>query len=173
VFYYGVVSRFKNLQTSVLGTNLITGKAGRCLSTMALTSSIILPFLQPLRINLRSSSSLLFIFFKFLLIMLQICLDDGIFCLSTQLPNAVGAAYSLKMDRKDACAVTYFGDGGTSEVSIRALSRYIAMDCELCIFACITLELFRFLCITMITETENSVVADQSNVFAREISMLL
>lgn len=37
---------------------------------------------------------------------------------STQLPHAVGAAYALKMDRKDACAVTYFGDGGTSEVSI-------------------------------------------------------
>lgn len=39
------------------------------------------------------------------------------FISSTQLPNAVGAAYSLKMDKKDACAVTYFGDGGTSEVS--------------------------------------------------------
>lgn len=35
---------------------------------------------------------------------------------STQLPNAVGAAYSLKMDGKDACAVTFFGDGGSSEV---------------------------------------------------------
>lgn len=34
----------------------------------------------------------------------------------TQLPHAVGAAYALKMDRKDACAVTYFGDGGSSEV---------------------------------------------------------
>lgn len=28
----------------------------------------------------------------------------------------MGAAYSLKMDKKDACAVTYIGDGGTSEV---------------------------------------------------------
>lgn len=35
----------------------------------------------------------------------------------TQLPQAVGAAYSLKMDGKSACAVTYCGDGGTSEVS--------------------------------------------------------
>jgi len=34
----------------------------------------------------------------------------------TQLPHAVGAAYSLKMDKKDACAITYFGDGGSSEV---------------------------------------------------------
>jgi 2-oxoisovalerate dehydrogenase E1 component alpha subunit len=36
--------------------------------------------------------------------------------IATQLPHAVGAAYSLKMDKKDACAITYFGDGGTSEV---------------------------------------------------------
>ena len=34
----------------------------------------------------------------------------------TQLPQAVGIAYSLKMDKKDACVVTYTGDGGTSEV---------------------------------------------------------
>jgi len=37
---------------------------------------------------------------------------------STQIPHAVGAAYSLKMDKKDACAVTYFGDGGSSEVNL-------------------------------------------------------
>lgn len=37
---------------------------------------------------------------------------------STQLPHAVGAAYALKMDGRDACTVTYFGDGGTSEVNI-------------------------------------------------------
>jgi len=35
----------------------------------------------------------------------------------TQLPQAVGAAYSLKMDGKSACVVTFCGDGGTSEVS--------------------------------------------------------
>ncbi|KAL5060900.1 hypothetical protein RYX36_032504 [Vicia faba] len=35
----------------------------------------------------------------------------------TQLPQAVGAAYSLKMDGKSACAVTFCGDGSTSEVS--------------------------------------------------------
>ena len=34
----------------------------------------------------------------------------------TQLPQAVGIAYSLKMDKKDSCVVTYTGDGGTSEV---------------------------------------------------------
>lgn len=42
--------------------------------------------------------------------------DDISFVYSTQLPNAVGAAYSLKMDGKEACAVTFFGDGGSSEV---------------------------------------------------------
>ncbi|MCI11005.1 2-oxoisovalerate dehydrogenase subunit alpha mitochondrial-like-like, partial [Trifolium medium] len=36
--------------------------------------------------------------------------------IATQLPQAVGAAYSLKMDGKNACAVTFCGDGATSEV---------------------------------------------------------
>jgi len=40
----------------------------------------------------------------------------------TQLPQAVGAAYSLKMDGKSACAVTFCGDGATSEVSGDKLS---------------------------------------------------
>lgn len=117
MFYYGVVSRFKNLQTSVLGTNLIMEKAGRCQSTMALTSSIILPFqpqsriaLDPLLLNSLASYSFFWLCCMVVLLMVH-------FISSTQLPNAVGAAYSLKMDRKDACAVTYFGDGGTSEVS--------------------------------------------------------
>ena len=35
----------------------------------------------------------------------------------TQLPQAAGMAYSLKMDKRDACAVAFIGDGGTSEVS--------------------------------------------------------
>ncbi|KAF7057785.1 hypothetical protein CFC21_064978 [Triticum aestivum] len=43
--------------------------------------------------------------------------------IATQLPQAVGAAYSLKMDKKKACAITYFGDGGTSEISLRAEKR--------------------------------------------------
>ena len=37
----------------------------------------------------------------------------------TQLSQAVGVAYSLKMDKKDACVVTYTGDGGTSEVTVQ------------------------------------------------------
>lgn len=36
----------------------------------------------------------------------------------TLLPQAVGVAYSLKMDRKDACVVTYMGDGSMSEVTL-------------------------------------------------------
>jgi TPP-dependent pyruvate/acetoin dehydrogenase alpha subunit len=51
---------------------------------------------------------------------------------STQLPHAVGAAYSLKMDKKNACAITYFGDGGTSEVYIK----------NLVLFKCTTYQLF-------------------------------
>lgn len=39
------------------------------------------------------------------------------FCFSTQLPQAAGVAYSLKMDKKDACVVTYVGDGASSEVT--------------------------------------------------------
>ncbi|KAL2894032.1 2-oxoisovalerate dehydrogenase subunit alpha 2 mitochondrial [Bienertia sinuspersici] len=35
--------------------------------------------------------------------------------IATQLPQAAGAAYSLKMDDKDACVVAYMGDGSTSE----------------------------------------------------------
>lgn len=50
---------------------------------------------------------------------LQLFLTVQVF--STQLPHAVGAAYSLKMDQKNACAVTYFGDGGTSEVNEQML----------------------------------------------------
>ncbi|OIT04406.1 2-oxoisovalerate dehydrogenase subunit alpha 2, mitochondrial, partial [Nicotiana attenuata] len=40
--------------------------------------------------------------------------------IATQLPQAVGVAYSLKMDKKDACVVTYFGDGTTSEGDFHA-----------------------------------------------------
>lgn len=50
--------------------------------------------------------------------MSQICW----FFARTQLPQAVGAAYSLKMDKKDACVVTYMGDGGTSEVTSRIIT---------------------------------------------------
>ncbi|KAH6793229.1 thiamine diphosphate-binding fold superfamily protein [Perilla frutescens var. hirtella] len=32
----------------------------------------------------------------------------------TQLPQAAGVAYSLKMDGKEACVVAFTGDGGTT-----------------------------------------------------------
>eukprot|EP00252_Welwitschia_mirabilis_P006317 TRINITY_DN1716_c0_g1_i1.p1 TRINITY_DN1716_c0_g1~~TRINITY_DN1716_c0_g1_i1.p1 ORF type:complete len:506 (-),score=84.70 TRINITY_DN1716_c0_g1_i1:401-1864(-) len=47
--------------------------------------------------------------------------------IATQLPHAVGAAYSLKMDKKEACAVTYFGDGGSSEGDFHAAMNFAAV----------------------------------------------
>ncbi|KAH7671045.1 2-oxoisovalerate dehydrogenase E1 component alpha subunit protein [Dioscorea alata] len=47
--------------------------------------------------------------------------------ISTQLPQAVGVAYSLKMDRKNACAITYFGDGATSEGDFHAALNFAAV----------------------------------------------
>lgn len=35
---------------------------------------------------------------------------------STQISQAAGVAYSLKMDKRGACAVAYTGEGATSEV---------------------------------------------------------
>ncbi|OMO56212.1 hypothetical protein COLO4_35763 [Corchorus olitorius] len=55
---------------------------------------------------------------------------------STQIPHAVGAAYSLKMDKKNACAVTYFGDGGTSEGDFHAALNFAAVTEAPVIFIC-------------------------------------
>ncbi|PIM98280.1 Branched chain alpha-keto acid dehydrogenase complex, alpha subunit [Handroanthus impetiginosus] len=46
---------------------------------------------------------------------------------ATQIPHAVGAAYSLKMDGRDACTVTYFGDGGTSTGDFHAAINFAAV----------------------------------------------
>ncbi|CAI9755856.1 unnamed protein product [Fraxinus pennsylvanica] len=35
--------------------------------------------------------------------------------IATQLPQAAGVAYSLKMDKKEACVVAFTGDGGTKQ----------------------------------------------------------
>lgn len=54
-----------------------------------------------------------------------VCFAESVllFCFfSTQLPQAAGVGYSLKMEKKNACAVTFIGDGGTSEVSKSQLS---------------------------------------------------
>ncbi|KAK1602508.1 hypothetical protein QYE76_018697 [Lolium multiflorum] len=56
--------------------------------------------------------------------------------IATQLPQAVGAAYSLKMDKKDACAITYFGDGGTSEGDFHAALNFAAVTEAPVIFFC-------------------------------------
>ncbi|GMI86684.1 hypothetical protein like AT5G09300 [Hibiscus trionum] len=56
--------------------------------------------------------------------------------IATQIPHAVGAAYSLKMDKKDACAVTYFGDGGTSEGDFHAALNFAAVTESPVIFIC-------------------------------------
>ncbi|KAJ4950402.1 hypothetical protein NE237_027234 [Protea cynaroides] len=56
--------------------------------------------------------------------------------IAEQLPQAVGVAYSLKMDRKDACVITYFGDGGTSEGDFHAALNFAAVLDAPVIFFC-------------------------------------
>ncbi|WCJ31566.1 2-oxoisovalerate dehydrogenase subunit alpha 2 mitochondrial [Euphorbia peplus] len=56
--------------------------------------------------------------------------------IASQLPHAVGAAYSLKMDRRDACVVTYFGDGGSSEGDFHAALNFAAVLEAPVIFIC-------------------------------------
>ncbi|KDP39402.1 hypothetical protein JCGZ_03684 [Jatropha curcas] len=56
--------------------------------------------------------------------------------IASQLPHAVGAAYSLKMDGKDACVVTYFGDGGSSEGDFHAALNFAAVMEAPVIFIC-------------------------------------
>ncbi|KAK7350896.1 hypothetical protein VNO77_09935 [Canavalia gladiata] len=55
---------------------------------------------------------------------------------ATQVSHAVGAAYSLKMDKRDACAVTYFGDGGSSEGDFHAALNFAAVMEAPVIFIC-------------------------------------
>ncbi|CAN6475991.1 unnamed protein product [Victoria cruziana] len=56
--------------------------------------------------------------------------------IATQIPHAVGAAYSLKMDKKQACTVTYFGDGGTSEGDFHAALNFAAVREAPVLFIC-------------------------------------
>nr|XP_043609748.1 2-oxoisovalerate dehydrogenase subunit alpha 2, mitochondrial-like [Erigeron canadensis] len=46
---------------------------------------------------------------------------------ASQIPHAVGAAYSMKMEKKGSCAITYFGDGGTSEGDFHAALNFAAV----------------------------------------------
>ncbi|XVF39193.1 hypothetical protein PTKIN_Ptkin01aG0015900 [Pterospermum kingtungense] len=56
--------------------------------------------------------------------------------IATQLPQAAGMAYSLKMDKKDACAVAFFGDGATSEGDFHAGLNFAAVMEAPVIFVC-------------------------------------
>ncbi|GMH00895.1 hypothetical protein Nepgr_002734 [Nepenthes gracilis] len=56
--------------------------------------------------------------------------------IATQLPQAVGAAYSLKMDNKDACVVAYMGDGSTSEGDFHASLNFAAVMEVPIVFIC-------------------------------------
>ncbi|CAN4095189.1 unnamed protein product [Withania somnifera] len=56
--------------------------------------------------------------------------------IATQLPQAVGVAYALKMDKKEACVVTYFGDGTTSEGDFHAALNFAAVLEAPVIFLC-------------------------------------
>uniref|UniRef100_A0A2P2J3P4 3-methyl-2-oxobutanoate dehydrogenase (2-methylpropanoyl-transferring) n=2 Tax=Rhizophora mucronata TaxID=61149 RepID=A0A2P2J3P4_RHIMU len=56
--------------------------------------------------------------------------------IATQLPQSVGAAYSLKMDKTDACVVTYTGDGGSSEGDFHAALNFAAVMEAPLIFIC-------------------------------------
>nr|XP_033508462.1 2-oxoisovalerate dehydrogenase subunit alpha 1, mitochondrial-like [Nicotiana tomentosiformis] len=55
---------------------------------------------------------------------------------STQLPQAAGVAYSLKMDKKEACVVVYFGDGCTSEGHFHAGLNFAAVMEAPVVFIC-------------------------------------
>ncbi|KAI7742214.1 hypothetical protein M8C21_017770, partial [Ambrosia artemisiifolia] len=54
----------------------------------------------------------------------------------TQLPQAVGMAYSQKMDKKDACVVAFFGDGTTSEGDFHAALNFAAVMDAPVVFIC-------------------------------------
>lgn len=56
--------------------------------------------------------------------------------IATQLPQAAGVAYSLKMDGKDACAVAFTGDGGTSEGDFHAALNFAAVMEAPVLFIC-------------------------------------
>ncbi|CAI9115572.1 OLC1v1016500C1 [Oldenlandia corymbosa var. corymbosa] len=56
--------------------------------------------------------------------------------IATQLPQAAGAAYSLKMDKKEACVVAYTGDGGTSEGDFHAALNFAAVMEVPVVFIC-------------------------------------
>ncbi|XP_070171959.1 2-oxoisovalerate dehydrogenase subunit alpha, mitochondrial isoform X1 [Polyergus mexicanus] len=56
--------------------------------------------------------------------------------LATQLPQAAGAAYAFKLDKRNACVACYFGDGAASEGDAHAAFNFAAtLSCPI-IFIC-------------------------------------
>lgn len=110
-FFYGVVSACKSSPTKCLQMKKIRGKAGRCLDILGLKSTTTSPSPR-LQGKNRACVCMIFLFNNHAFIYMIL-----LFFISTQIPQAVGVAYSLKMEKKDACVVTYFGDGTSSEVS--------------------------------------------------------
>ncbi|KAH6773846.1 thiamine diphosphate-binding fold superfamily protein [Perilla frutescens var. frutescens] len=55
----------------------------------------------------------------------------------TQLPQAAGVAYSLKMDGKEACVVAFTGDGGTSEGDFHVALNFAAVMEAPVMFICL------------------------------------
>ncbi|XP_019057872.1 PREDICTED: 2-oxoisovalerate dehydrogenase subunit alpha 1, mitochondrial isoform X1 [Tarenaya hassleriana] len=56
--------------------------------------------------------------------------------IATQLPQAAGVGYALKMEKKNACAVTFVGDGGTSEGDFHAGLNFAAVMEAPVVFIC-------------------------------------
>ncbi|XP_060198383.1 2-oxoisovalerate dehydrogenase subunit alpha 1, mitochondrial-like isoform X1 [Lycium barbarum] len=56
--------------------------------------------------------------------------------IATQIPQAAGVAYSLKMDKKEACAVVFLGDGSTSEGDFHAGLNFAAVLDAPVVFIC-------------------------------------
>uniref|UniRef100_A0A6B2L6F6 2-oxoisovalerate dehydrogenase subunit alpha n=1 Tax=Arcella intermedia TaxID=1963864 RepID=A0A6B2L6F6_9EUKA len=56
--------------------------------------------------------------------------------LGTQIPNAAGAGYAMKMQGKPNCAVCYFGDGAASEGDFHAALNFAATLGSATIFIC-------------------------------------
>ncbi|KAA6429116.1 MAG: 2-oxoisovalerate dehydrogenase alpha mitochondrial expressed [Trebouxia sp. A1-2] len=56
--------------------------------------------------------------------------------LATQLPHAVGAAYALKLEGKQACAAVYFGEGAASEGDFHAAVNFASTLSAPVLFIC-------------------------------------
>lgn len=55
--------------------------------------------------------------------------------LATQIPQAVGAAYALKMEKRQNCVICYFGDGAASEGDFHAALNFSAtLECPVIFF---------------------------------------